>query len=435
MLSVAICYGVIWNILFDLKLTSIGYVILHLTLIVRAILPKTNAETRLFFEPKSLKFMHNLLVVTQIPSPCQVELFNAIALSGKFKLQVAYLQTCDNGHAIEPVQQPDIQHDYLILGESNENFQQLKQDLSDCNLVIFNCYRHPQLTPLMDRCLEQNIPWCFWGERPGLKQAGLFGWLHRRWKLATLHESSAPIWGVGIWGVEHYRREFTIGRNYFNLPYYTDLSRFRVGDRNFNRAKRIFLYSGALIQRQGVDLLASAFAKLAKQFDNIELHFLGEGEFRLHLERQLAPYVEQVKFHGFQPAEKLPHYYQQADFLCVPSRYDAWGMVVAEGLAAGLPVIGTDSTGAAIELIKDSYNGWLIDADSEECLQEAMHQAIKLSPAELANYSQAARERTASHSLADGVRRFEQTALETIKLSATVDSQPKIALERLTLNS
>ena len=378
--------------------------------------------------------MQNLLVVTQIPSPDRIELFNAIALSGRFKLQVAYLQASDNAHITEHYSQPDIQHDYLILDGRGGNFQQLEQNLFTNDLVVFNCYRHPYPSQLMDRCLEQNIPWCFWGERPEFKHAGLFGWLDRRWTLATLHESSAPIWGVGIWGVEQYLREFTISRNYFNLPYFANLSHFTVGKRQFNPEKRIFLYSGALIQRQGVDLLASAFAKLAEQFDNIELHFLGEGELRPRLETQLAPYVEQVKFYGFQPKEKLLSYYQQADFLCVPSRYDAWGMVIPEGLAAGLPVIATDSTGAGIELIRDSHNGWLIDADSEESLHEAMHQAIRLSPTELANYSQAASDRAANHSLADGVRRFEQTAEETMNLFVT-NSQPELAIARIAANS
>ena len=375
--------------------------------------------------------MQNLLIITYIPSPYQVEFFNAIASSGKFKLQVAYLQANCDAPIAEQWQQPEIQHEHLILSEKGNNFQQLEQDLYNSDLVVFNYYRHPRLSRLMDCCLEQNIPWCFWGERPGFKHAGLFGWLYRRWKLATLHESSAPIWGVGIWGVEQYRREFGITRSYFDLPYFSDLSRFAIGDRNPNKDKRIFLYSGALIERKGVDLLASAFSKLAEQFDNIELHFVGEGELRLQLERQLTPYVDRVKFHGFQPWDKLPHYYQQADFLCVPSRHDGWGMVIPEGLSAGLPVIGTDTTGAAIELIRDSHNGWLIDADSESSLHEVMQQAIKLSPEELANYSQNASDRAENHSLAHGVRRFEHTAIETIQLFSTATSHSEAIDKKL----
>ena len=379
--------------------------------------------------------MQNLLIITYIPSPYQVELFNAIARSGNFNLQVAYLQEqCDSPIA-EQWQQPDLQHQHLILNECESQFQQLEQDLLTSDLVVFNYYRHPRLSQFMDRCLELDIPWCFWGERPGVKHAGFFGWLYRRWKLATLHESDAPIWGVGIWGVEQYRREFTISRNYFDLPYFSDLSRFTTNSRNFEKDKRVFLYSGALIPRKGVDLLASAFSKLAAQFANIELHFVGEGELRPQLERQLADYCDRVRFHGFQPWNKLSKYYHQADFLCLPSRHDGWGMVIPEGLAAGLPVIGTDATGAAIELIRDSHNGWLIDADSEESLHEAMEQAIKLSNTELANYSQAARDRADNHSLTQGVQRFEQTAIATIQLFSTASIREKVTASKLITNN
>ncbi|MEO1671086.1 MAG: glycosyltransferase family 4 protein [Cyanobacteria bacterium J06631_2] len=377
--------------------------------------------------------MQNLLIITYIPSPYQVEFFNAIALSTKFNLKVAYLQSSCDAPIAAQWQQPEIQHEHLFLNQKSD-FEQLEQEVDASDLVVFNYYRHPRLSQLMDRCLEFNKPWCFWGERPGFKHAGFLGWLYRRWKLATLHESSAPIWGIGIWGVEQYRREFTISRNYFDLPYFSDLSRFANSNRSYNQEKRIFLYSGALIERKGVDLLASAFSKLASQFDNIELHLVGDGELRPSLEKQLAPHEKQVKFHGFQPWDKLPHYYQQADILCVPSRHDGWGMVIPEGLAAGLPVIGTDSTGAAIELIRDSHNGWLVDADSEASLHEAMHQAIKLSTTELANYSQAARERAANHSLDHGVQRFEQTAIETIRLFSPTNSQEGITAQKLVTN-
>jgi glycosyltransferase involved in cell wall biosynthesis len=379
--------------------------------------------------------MLKLLVITYIPSPYQVELFNAIALSGKFKLQVAYLKASCDAPIAQQWQQPEIRHDHVILGDRPENFQQLEQELNSSDLVVFNYYQHLHLGQLMDLCLELNKPWCFWGERPGFKHSGLLGWLYRRWKLASLHESTAPIWGVGIWGVEQYRREFNISRTYFDVPYFSDLSRFSNPKRDATRDKRVFLYSGALIERKGVDLLAKAFCRLAEKFDHLELHFLGDGDLRPVLAKQLAKYQHQVKFLGFQPWDQLPHYYHQADILCVPSRYDGWGMVIPEGLAAGLPVIGTDSTGAAIELIKDSHNGWLIDTDSEEALYEAMFQAVKLSSEELANYSQAARDRAESHSLTQGVERFEQAATETLQQFSFIESQGEMITQKLITKS
>lgn len=371
--------------------------------------------------------MLSLLVITYIPSPYQVELFNAIASSAKFNLQVVYLQArCDVAIANQ-WQQPNFQHEYLILGDRLENYRQLQKSLDSSDLVIFNYYRHFQIGKLIDRCLDLCKPWCFWGERPGFKHSGWLGWLYRRWKLAQLHRSPVAIWGVGSWGVAQYRREFGNHRSYFDIPYFSDLSRFHPSSliannsdsQPNNNQSRIFLYSGALIKRKGVDILAAAFCRLAAEFKHICLHLLGEGDLRPSLEYKLAQYQQRVEFFGFQPWDKLPHYYQRADILCVPSRYDGWGLVVPEGLAAGLPVISTNCTGAAIDLIQDGCNGWVIEAendiDQEESLYQAMYQAVNLPSQELAKYSQSAVDCAGKHSLEHGVQRFEQAATQTIE--------------------
>jgi len=294
--------------------------------------------------------MPQLLVITYIPSPYQVELFNAIALSGKFNLQVAYLKAGCNAPIAQQWQQPEINHDHLILDNLAENYQILKQQLDASDLVVFNYYRHPRISKLIDRCLESNRPWCFWGERPGFSHSGLLGWLYRRWKLASLHESAAPIWGVGIWGVDQYRREFGHNRTYFDLPYFSDLSRFALPNPSPAQETRTFLYSGALIKRKGVDILTAVFCRLAEQFQHVQLHLVGEGELRPELEYKLTKYQQQVKFFGFQSWEKLPAYYHQADILCAPSRHDGWGLVIPEAMAAGLPVIITPGVQIASDI-------------------------------------------------------------------------------------
>src|ERR1700751_4608744 len=75
-----------------------------------------------------------------------------------------------------------------------------------------------------------------------------------------------------------------------------------------------------------------------------------------------------VGFVGFRDWDELPREYAAANMLCVPSRYDGWGLVVPEGLAAGLPVIATDRMGAALEFVESGRNGWLIRAGGEEAL-------------------------------------------------------------------
>ncbi len=41
----------------------------------------------------------------------------------------------------------------------------------------------------------------------------------------------------------------------------------------------------------------------------------------------------------------------------VPSRYDGWGLIVAEAMAMGLPVLASPSVGAALDLIRPGFKG------------------------------------------------------------------------------
>jgi glycosyltransferase involved in cell wall biosynthesis len=163
-----------------------------------------------------------------------------------------------------------------------------------------------------------------------------------------------------------------------------------------------------------VDLVARAFVRLAAEVPNVRLKIVGDGELRQNLMRTLRPVMARVEFAGFKDWDELPELYASADVLCVPSRYDGWGLVVPEGLAAGLPVIATDRMGAALEFIQTGVNGWLIPAGDETAILQAMREATLLTNAELAERSSCARETVREHTLQHGSARFMQFARETI---------------------
>jgi glycosyltransferase involved in cell wall biosynthesis len=124
--------------------------------------------------------------------------------------------------------------------------------------------------------------------------------------------------------------------------------------------------------------------------------------------------MERVEFIGFRDWNDLPQEYAGADILCVPSRHDGWGLVVPEGLAAGLPIISTQQTGAAVEFVKPDSNGWLIPRVDEELLYRAMSEAASLSDTQLGKMSLLARESVAGHSLENGAERFVDAACAAI---------------------
>lgn len=348
-----------------------------------------------------------VFVLTDCPSPYQVELFNQIETHGECALEVGYLRSRDPERKWKS---PAIRHSSIELDGPSCGISGAREAVRKADLVVFNYYRHSNAERLIDERAASGGPWCFWGERPGFQAPAWAGRLLRQWKLSKLHASPVPIWGIGRFAVDGYREEFGSQRAYFNLPYFSDLQRFSIAERE-KAAERVFLFSGSLIARKGVDLLARAFVRLANEFDQVRLRIVGDGELCDAVAQTLGPVKRRVEFVGFKDWHELPGEYARADVLCVPSRYDGWGLVVPEGLASGLPVIATDRMGAALEFIETGRNGWLVRAGDEEALLRAMREAALVG---LEGMRERARESVSAHSLQHGADRFARFARESV---------------------
>ena len=77
-----------------------------------------------------------------------------------------------------------------------------------------------------------------------------------------------------------------------------------------------------------------------------------------------------VHFHGALDNEPLKQKLKQAHVLIVPSSYEGFGIVYLEGMAFGLPAIGT-TAGAAGEIIEHGKTGYLIEPNDSATLATA----------------------------------------------------------------
>jgi glycosyltransferase involved in cell wall biosynthesis len=317
--------------------------------------------------------MLSVVVVTDIPSPYQVELFSSAAKLTDVRLRVIYVRRSASVRLWEAI---PIQHEHCFLSEAPAF--EVRSWIEDCDLVVFNGYRPTEAGRLIALRHQTGKAWAFWGERPGYHFSGWLGFLYRAWALRQLRQSRAPVWGIGKWAVDGYRSELGKGRCFLNVPYYSNLDPFLAIERRFDRnGPRRFLFSGSFIYRKGLDLVVSAFSRLVSEGHDVELHLLGAGPLEKAVRSRLSAVSSKVRMHGFKQRHELAPAYAEADILVAPSRYDGWGLVVVEGLAAGMPVISTYKTGAARELI-DPENGWIVPAGNEQALLAAMRSAARL---------------------------------------------------------
>lgn len=357
----------------------------------------------MFSEERSIK--PRVAVVTLLPSPYQIELFDAVAAAGRLDLHVVYLQRFESGRLWSL---PDIQHSHSLLPDG---FAAAEAAVRGADLTVFGNYRAPVARRWLADRVTAGRRCVLWGERPGFRHSGWLGRWVRAWRLRAFRRSRGMVWGIGSWAVAGWRKELGDRHRFVNVPYFSDLARFTQAAalRRVSKQRRL-LFSGALIPRKGVDLLVRAFVDIAASRPDCHLDVMGAGPLEPKLRRWAAPRAEQVRFLGFRDWADLPAAYAKADVLCVPSRHDGWGLVVPEGLAAGLPVLATDRTGAALDLIQPGHNGWRVPAGDYKALRDALAEIVDQPAERLQQLSQAAQQSVVHHQLADGVRCWVEAA-------------------------
>jgi glycosyltransferase involved in cell wall biosynthesis len=75
---------------------------------------------------------------------------------------------------------------------------------------------------------------------------------------------------------------------------------------------------------------------------------------------------------GFMQPGQLPEAFHEHRAFVLPSRYEPWGVVIAEAAAAGLPVICSSACGAAADVVKPYVSGVVVPPDDAEALASAL---------------------------------------------------------------
>jgi glycosyltransferase involved in cell wall biosynthesis/SAM-dependent methyltransferase len=117
--------------------------------------------------------------------------------------------------------------------------------------------------------------------------------------------------------------------------------------------------------RMGLDTLIEAMATLVRSVPDVLLLIGGSGSCRAALEAQVRRLGldKHVTFLGFISEGDLPRHYQAADVFVLPTReLEGFGLVTAEALACGTPVLGT-RIGATPELL-EPLDGGLVFRDA-----------------------------------------------------------------------
>lgn len=139
----------------------------------------------------------------------------------------------------------------------------------------------------------------------------------------------------------------------------------------------VVLYASKLTALKRPRDLVTAFGDLARECSSAWLLMAGSGEEMPHLLTSASERgIERIRFIGFQNQQALPGLYAACDLFVLPSQGDAWGLVVNEVMAAGLPVIVSDEVGAAPDLVEGKGTGVVYSCGDIDALRSALSEWI-----------------------------------------------------------
>jgi len=147
--------------------------------------------------------------------------------------------------------------------------------------------------------------------------------------------------------------------------------------------KRRILFVGRFDRQKGVDVLLRAVAELK---DEVFACIVGNSivdHLSMHAD------AENVRFCGWLSPPQIEAYYLSADVVVIPSRWEGFGLVAAEAMRAGLPVIASN-VGGLTEIVDDGVTGVLIPTDDEKTLTRVLRD---LTDAQLRAMGRAGKER------------------------------------------
>jgi rhamnosyl/mannosyltransferase len=162
------------------------------------------------------------------------------------------------------------------------------------------------------------------------------------------------------------------------IPYGVDTERFTV-DPTGARPEvfdsfapgPVGFFVGRLVSYKGLDVMLRAMVGTS-----LCMVITGDGPVREALERDIASLglKGQVVLTGSIPEADLPRYHQAADYFVLPSNSPAemFGIVMAEAMACGRPVVSTLLTTGVREVNQDGVTGLQVPPNDAEALKAAM---------------------------------------------------------------
>jgi glycosyltransferase involved in cell wall biosynthesis len=133
-----------------------------------------------------------------------------------------------------------------------------------------------------------------------------------------------------------------------------------VANVGLGKERFTLLSVGRLDEQKDHATLIRAFAQIAQEFPQWHLKIVGEGPLRSKLEDLVEALGLQARVMMPGVTSTIGAEYEAAEIFAISSRYEAFGLVTAEAMSHGLPVVGFADCPGTNELIQSGKTGLLV---------------------------------------------------------------------------
>ena len=140
---------------------------------------------------------------------------------------------------------------------------------------------------------------------------------------------------------------------------------------------RTIVAAGRLNHQKGFDILIEAVGLLHERGVDTRLVLLGQGSLRSQLEEQANRQCDagKVVFAGFQPNPYA--FMARATAFALSSRFEGFGIVLAEALACGAAVVSTECPSGPSEVLDSGHYGRLVEPGNSAALADALQELLE----------------------------------------------------------
>lgn len=162
------------------------------------------------------------------------------------------------------------------------------------------------------------------------------------------------------------------------------LSEYFMNRRPELRGKRLLLFLSRIHKKKGCDLLIDAFSRVAKNDPSIHLVMAGPDSdgwsFELQQQANILNISNRITWTGMLSGDDKWGAYYSSDVFCLPSHQENFGIVVAESLACGKPVLISNKVNIWREIERDGAG--LISDDSVDEFEKLIKKWLSLTTPE-----------------------------------------------------